>query len=117
MSGQGETNSEVLDTKALLKEDFPQDVPKNIYPTVLDMQCNILQKAENPFDLPNQMPWHMGEDMKFSRRDIKAYSSGAGPLLVLIFGTLSLIRDIWGNCPYFVPIFYFFEKIGTAFFV
>ena len=107
MSGQGESNSEVLDTNAPLKEDFPQDVPKNIYPTVLGMKCNILQKAENPYEvdiMSNQMPCHMGEDMQFSRRDIKAYPCGAGPLLVLIFGTLSLIRDIWGNCPYFVPI-------------
>ena len=47
-----------------------------------------------------------------------------GPLLVPIFRTLSRIRDIWGNCPYFVPILDFLlkskgyllpcEKIGTV---
>ena len=117
MSGQGEWNSEILDAKTPLKEDFPQDVPKNIYPTVLGMKCNILQKAENPYEvdiLSKQMPCHMGEDMKFSRRDIKAYPCGAGLFLVVILGTFPLIRDIWGNCLYFVPIF---KKNGTAFFV
>ena len=49
-----------------------------------------------------------------------------GPLVVPIFGTLSRIRDIWVNCPDFVPILDFLpkykgyllpcEKIGTAFF-
>ena len=30
------------------------------------------------------------------------------PLVVPIFGTLSLIRDNWQNCPYFVPNFEYF---------
>ena len=38
----------------------------------------------------------------------------SGPLVVPNFGTMSLIRDIWPKCPYFVPnCEYFCLKIGT----
>ena len=55
MSAQRNNKSEVLEAKAPLKD----------VPTVLDMKCNILQCAENPYEVDiksNLVHGHMGED-------------------------------------------------------